>query len=219
MNGLLDRAGRKRRWYAPDEIDALMETALRTAGLWPEGDPPLVDIERFVEVHLEAIVDYGVDLDDNTLGYTVFDNPAHVVVSRRLTDLATSPTAPLGLRGRWRATLAHEATHLLLHGDLYQTGERTPVQTGTETQSPRKENWREIQANMGMAALLVPRRLLVREVRARIGDQIVFPPVLPDSSWANDLAAWISARFEVSRQLATIRLTERGFVARATRDA
>lgn len=213
MKTIRDRAGRLRRWYRADEIEDLAEAALRDGGIWPMSDRAAVDIEQFVEVTLGATVDYGVELDDETLGFTIFDRPPRVVVSRKLTDLATSAAATPGLRGRWRATLAHEAAHLLLHADLFDAGGRTASQTAAEAKPGHRDGWLEVQANMGMAALLVPRRLLVREVRARIGDELVFPPVRPNSTWSAELATWISSRFEVSRQLATFRLIDRGFVA------
>jgi hypothetical protein len=212
MKTIRDRAGRLRRWYEADEIEDLAEAGLRNGDLWPGPDQPAVDIERFVEVSLGATVDYGVELDERTLGFTIFDQPPRIVISRKLTDLATSAAASLGLRGRWRATLAHEAAHLLLHRDLFNSGGRSAYQTTSEVDGGPRDGWLEIQANMGMAALLVPRRLLVREVRARIGDEPVFPPLAPNSEWGAELTTWISSRFEVSRQLATFRLKDRGFV-------
>jgi hypothetical protein len=119
-----------------------------------------------------ANVDYAGDLDRTTLGYTVFELSPLVVVNRKLTDVAHSPAASLGFQGRWRATLAHEAAHILLHARLYATGQPSPKQRSVRClrseihAGPGASDWREVQANMGMAPLLMPRSLFVGQARA-----------------------------------------------------
>ncbi len=213
MKVIPDGRGRSRLWYEADEIERITADALKDAGLWPEGDVGPIDIERLLEVHLRADVDYAGDLDRFTLGYTEFEVPPLVVVNRKLTDMAHASNASLGLLGRWRATLAHEAAHILLHTRLYVAGEssakqktvrclRTEIHAG-----PAAHDWREFQANMGMAALLMPRGPFLDQARALLETRgPVFPPLSPtgrDGAW---LTESLAERLRVSRQATRLRL-------------
>jgi hypothetical protein len=216
-----DQRGYGRRpWIAFDEIERTAADALKAAGLWPSAGSLRVDIESLVEVHLGAVVDYGVDLDRKTLGYTVFDARPRVVVNRELTDLAEAPASPLGLRGRWRATLAHEAAHILLHRGRYGVGRASAAQTsprGLAIEDPAEDlgpgSWREVQANMGMAALLMPRQPFLDEVRRLltvVGP--VFPPLGRNSTIAQQLIRGLAESFETSHQATELRLTTFGWL-------
>jgi hypothetical protein len=211
---------RTRLWYDADEIEQIVGDALRTAGLWCGSDAGSVDIERLLEVHLGAVVDYAGDLDRTTLGYTVFESPPRVVVSRTLTELAHAPSATLGLRGRWRATLAHEAAHILLHARLYDRHETPRSQPSVRCLRSEIEagggarDWREVQANMGMAALLMPRQPFLAEARRILssGDP-VFPPVDATVNIARRLIGELAKTFETSHQAARLRLAAFGFIS------
>ena len=77
----------------------------------------------------------------------------------------------------------------------------------------RRSDWREVQANRAMAALLMPRRLFrrlaLREMR-QLG--LGTPPVAaPD---VEGLAAALAELLQVSKQAARIRLDSEGLVAR-----
>ena len=187
----------------------------------PPKDGCQIDIERLLEVHLGAAVDYAADLDRSVLGYTVFDVPPRVVVNRRLTDLALSHDASPGQLGRWRATLAHEAAHILLHSRLYEApgspGEpplrcqRTEVQAGSQA-----HDWREVQANMGMAGLLMPRWLYLAEARTILERRgPVFPPLDPAEPDGMALADELAVRFGVSHQASALRLVTFGLLSRS----
>ncbi len=216
-----DQGGQGRRpWIAFDEIERTAADALKAAGLWPSAGSLRVDIEALVEVHLGAVVDYGADLDRNTLGYTVFDTRPRVVVNRELTDLAGAPAAPLGLRGRWRATLAHEAAHILLHRGRYGVGRSSAAQTsprGFASEDSAEDlgpgSWREVQANMGMAALLMPRQPFLDEVsRLLDADGPVFPPLDRHSTLAQRLVHALGESFETSHQATELRLITFGWL-------
>jgi hypothetical protein len=217
-----DGRGRSRLWYEADEIERITADALKDGHLWPQGEASAINIERFVEVYLQADVDYAGELDRSTLGYTEFKVPPLVVVNRTLTDLAHASTAPLGLLGRWRATLAHEAAHILLHTSLYVTDDesarqrtvrclRTEVQAG-----PEARDWREVQANMGMAALLMPKEPFMNRVREILDAQDpVFPPLDPWGPVGHSLTEELATQFCVSRQATRLRLASFGLLARS----
>src|SRR5450759_4555347 len=114
MKTIPDGRGVRRIWYEFDEIEQIAADTLVAADLWPDR-PGRIDVESLVETYQGASTDYFADLDDSILGYTLFRMPPHVVVSRALSDLALADGASLGLRGRWRATIAHEAAHIALH--------------------------------------------------------------------------------------------------------
>jgi len=66
-------------------------------------------------------------------------------------------------------------------------------------------DWREVQANMGMAALLMPRPLFVavcEKELLRLGKDRVFT----DTPEADAIAGHVAKAFQVSRQAAMIRL-------------
>ena len=178
--------GDQRIWYEPDEIERIAEDELRRAGLMPSLGEPVTDLERFIEGHLNAELDQYAELPDDVLGLTQFQARRRPVVSinSKLTEAAESDTVNPGAVGRWRATMAHEATHILLHRYLFdpemaqlvgaqtdsnahveQAGlmrclhrDVTPVSAQDASQARRRRDWREIQANRGMAALLMPGR-------------------------------------------------------------
>jgi hypothetical protein len=207
----------ERVWYEADEIERITAGALRSAGLMPRSVAPAVDIEAFVEMHLGAVVDYAGDLPDGVLGYTEFDEPPRIVVSRRLTDMATAPQASPGLRGRWRATLAHEAAHLLLHSHIRAAGKTTPKLTAHAinlSSGVMTSDWREVQANMGMAALLMPRELFLTEARRLLEREPVFLPLDVESLATKRLVAILGEQFQTSLEATRLRLATFGWVSR-----
>lgn len=78
----------------------------------------------------------------------------------------------------------------------------------------RASDWREVQANMGMAALLMPRKLFLEIARAVRPDLAPTPFPLVDGSPDGDrLGRELATRFDVSRQATQIRLRTLGLVA------
>jgi Zn-dependent peptidase ImmA (M78 family) len=77
-------------------------------------------------------------------------------------------------------------------------------------------DWREVQANLGMAALLMPRPVF-RAVTNQEIKRLALPcrKVKVGSSTAELLAAQVAARFTVSRQAALIRFETLGIVSPA----
>lgn len=210
-----DRSGRRRVWYDEAEIEQIAEEALASGGLMP-GSPQPIDIEELLENHLEVAVDYSTPLPDDVLALVTFEEPIRVMVNRSLTEAAVVAGAPLAALGRWRATLAHEAAHVLLHSSLYRrSGGQVPercLRSVIDTGAP-SHDWREVQANMGMAALLMPRALYAQAAKSILMPmQPVIPPLSPDGAQAVRLVSRLARQFVVSRQAASIRLATLGFV-------
>lgn len=226
--------GSLRIWYRPQEIESIAEEELRRAGLMPGLPATAVDVEQLVEDHLQAELDQYAPLPRDVLGVTEFRSglPPRVLINRALTEAAfESPDPPPGVLGRWRATVAHEAAHILLHRSLSEpdpaqislldpSALEAPIQSqrlfrclAREVEFGGGRDWREVQANRCMAALLMPRSAFLGAVsRAREGIGLL--PGEPLRAEAMDplvrkLARW----FGVSRQAARIRLAELGLVS------
>ena len=115
--------GTERLWFNPGEIDQLVHMELTRASLYPSAATPVVDIERLIERHLRASLDQYADLEPGVLGLTEFlvGRPPKISINRSLTGSALDEDeTQSGVFGRWRATLAHEAAHVLLHRELFE---------------------------------------------------------------------------------------------------
>jgi hypothetical protein len=231
--------GDQRIWYEAEDIEQIATEQLRRAELMPTLHQPVTDVERLIEIHLHAELDLYADLPDGVLGLTEF--PARgapkVLIDSALTGARDVEGAAVGVVGRWRATLAHEAAHIFLHRYLFdpdmarltgRSGVDQPVEGGlmrclhrdispavTEWNSVRRRpDWREVQANRAMAALLMPRRifrrLTLREMR-ELG--LGSPPVAAHQ--AESLAATLAEHLQVSKQAVGIRLASESLAARA----
>jgi len=219
--------GGRRLWIEDAEFDALAEEELRRAGLYPMPCRPAVDIERFIQRHQKADMDQHADLGPGVAGAIEFlPDRFKIFVSRLLTDQVDGDDCEPGVRGRWRATMAHEAAHGLLHRELFYTdpGQCTLANLlfddppedsqwitclGQEIVFGGGQDWREYQANRGMAALLMPRTLFITVVRDVLSE--IAPgrqPILPQSREYMALKRQVSRRFEVSCQATSIRMTE-----------
>ncbi len=180
----------------------------------PTREIPIVDLEAFAEIHLNLPVDYHAELPADVLGLTELrdDGSLKISINRELTESFEAEGAGLSERGRWRATLAHELAHVLFHRELFphcanQTSlfekrqQFEPIRCFEKSVQfhPTHNDWREFQANRGMAALLMPRMLFVSSFEEMSGDA---EPVEPLPS---QIVARLAERFEVSRQAARIR--------------
>ena len=171
------RDGRERLWLEDADIETMMADELHRARLFPAADNPVVDVERFIEGHLGARLDQYAQLDSAVLGQTEFfpGRPPHVLINRDLTGAAMDDDdGASSVLGRWRATLAHEASHIVMHRILFELNQDAEDLFAVGApQSQRlmrclKTNvlfrgggtdWREAQANRGMAALLMPKTI------------------------------------------------------------
>lgn len=231
MNRYRGPDGGERIWFDDDEIELIMEDELRRADLAPTLDALVVDVEAFIEDHLKADLDQYADLESAVLGLTEF-RTGHAPAVRINKDLTGSAMdadwCPPGIHGRWRATLAHEAAHVVLHRMLFEVDANQSTLFGDETTGGHDgellrclkrdvahrattRDWREVQANRGMAALLMPKRVFVKAAqKAGIGST----PATTDAA-ARELAQ----KFGVSRQATTIRLRTVGLIREDTTDS
>lgn len=231
--------GETRIWYEPSEIDRIMLRELISSKLMPRADDDdlTVDIEGFVEKHLRLRMDQHAELDSHILGVTEFrsgENPK-ISINRDLTGSALDQDdSTLGLIGRWRATIAHEASHVLLHRHLLEFGGMHPGSFGVESASTQERrqtclkrdvgyghepsDWREVQANIGMGALLMPKPLFVRAIRQTLDSLGLNAESLQEESAQRSLLVDVLAsRFSVSKQAARIRIS--GMSAKFSYDA
>lgn len=228
-----DALGRDRIWYSIDEIESIMDDEARKAGLTPTADQPAVNLEAFLERHVEAALDQHAKLPVDVLGQTVFEpgSPVRVEINADLSG-ALDDGGGLSDVGRWRATLAHEAAHIVLHRVLFEVplsqgrlfdeeaaGSQTLMRCLKRNVAPGRggSDWREVQANQGMAALLMPRRLFA-SVAAVERAALALPafPLAAGSIDADRLIRRVATRFDVSRQAAEIRLRTLGLTADAS---
>ena len=224
--------GERRLWFEENEIEWIMEDELLRAGLFPCLADPVVDLESLLEIHFGVKLDLHAVLDDDVLGVTHFLSGKRPLVSinKDLTFQSETGEGPSGVLGRWRATMAHEAGHVVLHRGLvevpYEQGslfsEITKGSTSSLLRCLKRNvsfrrgdyDWKEVQANRGMAALLMPgrvfRELTVDIVKANNFEDL--PERLPDTSSAefSHLLRELSRRCEVSQEAARIRLESLG---------
>jgi len=187
-----------------------------------------IDSEAFLEIYLKARLDQHADLDSDVLGLT-FIPPGErpqVLINRDLTLAAEDDMSPLGIRGRWRATCAHEGAHIIFHRtDLEAAAQqRTLFDTDPAPNAalPRQvclkrdfghmkgtANRREIQANLGMAALLMPRPIF--EPAARAIAEAIRPLNLAPEQRLIMMVQRLAPLFEVSKIAARIRIETLNF--------
>ncbi len=225
----IDSFGLPQLWLDDSEIEAEMVAALTSAGMGPGPEAPAVDLERFLEVGLRATLDQHAVLDKDLLGVTSFARglPPVVQINADLTGAFDAPEAGRLERARWRSTLAHEAAHVVLHARLFLLDEHqgelfSETAAGSPPQRCLKRDVgfnrsapdpREVQANKGMAALLMPGTLFVPLAREAVDRFGLRPGDLdPTASGSRRLITTLAEWFQVSRQAAQIRLGTFGFL-------
>ena len=165
MHDYRNASGERRLWFSADEIENIMEKELRRAGLLPTAAEPVVDLEAFLEFGLQVKLDLHAPLKPGVLGVTDFVRNGRPLVSINsdLTSEVEKEGTLHGTWGRWRATLAHEGSHVVLHRRLFGA----PAEQGVlfdvdEVDTPRMmrclardvsfgrchSDWREVQANV-----------------------------------------------------------------------
>lgn len=208
--------------YLPSEhIEQEAEYHLTRAKLMPSSPGP-VNIVDFLELYLQVHLDQHADLPSDVLGVT-FNQPGkglRVEINRDLTCAAEEDNSPLAIKGRWRATLGHESAHVVFHRTDLEASAHQQTFFDTEliadTMLPRQVclkrdfgringfNRREIQANLGMAALLMPRSIFEPAAR-QIAEAIKSPKHLPEQRLIT-MALHLAELFEVSKTAARIRI-------------
>jgi IrrE N-terminal-like domain len=218
--------GTERLWINPLEIEDRMSGELEKAGLLPGLEEPVINLESFVEFHLRAQFDPYAVLEPTVLGETEFRPGANpkISINQDLTGAALDDDeSQPGILGRWRATVAHEAAHVILHRCLFNLNQdQGSLFDGDDSAEPQAKllqrclkrdvmfrgsggDWREIQANMGMAALLMPKAVFVPVFREEV-ERLGCRRVDRRSCHITPLVVQLAKRFKVSKQAAGIRL-------------
>lgn len=215
----------KHRFIPEDELEATIETLLRSCGLYPTVASPVVDLDCLIEQHLKADIDhYYSDLADAELGVTHFRPGCRpkVLINRLVTEAADSSSARYGIFGRWRFTIAHEAAHIVFHRDEIESaflqlslfGEQLfhfdPFY-GEDNPFSAQASPREWQANRGASAILMPRSLFRQIAEPQVRSIDISPGENLLTSQAFDrLLTELAICFHVSRQAARIRFETLG---------
>jgi len=200
---LRDATGRfpRRPHYETDELESECDKLRRELRQLRSADAEaltLDDLSVLIE-HRAADLDLYAELPAEFDGVTEFsrDNRPHVKVAARL-------SAQARFEHRLRTTLAHELAHVVLHNFIWWFD--PGVAFDPHALSPRcalrmrSVDWMEWQANYCAGALLVPADAL--DTRAE--------PVWERSSGGRALVRSVQTRFDVSAQVATIRLRQLG---------
>ena len=218
-----------RKIFIPEKrIERACSEALESVDLMPAEAEP-IRIDRFIEKFFGTDILYEEleeRFEDGVMGACRFardGSVAAIFVDRSLGEDETQ----LGVR-RERSTLAHEAGHGIFHGELFaeklQAEEEiarngladTVYRQGVfsegfacrglgEPGSGNSKQWWEIQANMAMAALLLPRSLvdpllrdIVKPIKMAFGS--TYTPDLDDA------CGGIADAFNVSVTMARYRI-------------
>jgi len=151
-------------FFKESDIEAICTDELAKLNLLPNQPQP-VRIDRFIEKRF--VTPTYEDLGEGILGLTRFskDGVAAVVVSSRL-DAEGSKVS----ERRIRTTLGHEGGHGLLHTHLFvlSTAKQSLFGDFSDPTKPKvmcrdtqySGQWWEVQANLAMGSLLMPRRLV-----------------------------------------------------------
>ena len=223
-------SGERRLWFEDDEIESIMQDELQRSGMFHSPLNLVAALETLLEVHLGVKLDLYARLEANLLGVSKFASGRQTVVeiNRDLTDQVNGEASPSRILGRWRATLAHEAAHVILHrclvehpsnqGVLFRQSGQEPVQTRCLDRNiwfaRGPGDWKEVQANRGMASLLMPSAVFIGLVRNILDvqptdDLLTRVPVADTREFSvlvRDLSNWC----QVSQQAASIRLQTLG---------
>lgn len=175
---------RERPFYLEPDVEGMCAEELRKLGLLPSSPQP-INIDRFIEKRFGVTPEPADDLPASILGYTAFGAKGiqAIYVSRSLFEDEAQPA-----KRRVTTTLAHEAGHGLLHAHLFAfeadknlalfgqdaNVTATKILCRDEDTRPRSGydgRWWELQANMAMAALVLPKALVLECVKPHLEPQ------------------------------------------------
>ena len=211
----------ERPFYKTNEVEQICSSELRDAELYPSKPEP-IRIERFIEKRFKVTPTYEA-LPDGVLGWTRFgvNGVAEIIVARSLGDARDTVA-----ERRTSSTLAHEAGHGLLHAHLFALGleNRSLFPGGADVEpsrilcrdghlperAPRRGydgRWWEVQANMAMAALLLPRALVEMCLTSLLQEGSLGRGTL-EAVRREEAVHLLSATFSVNPIMARLRLGE-----------
>jgi hypothetical protein len=214
----------RRRIYIPeDRLERTCQEALASVELLPESPGP-VRIDRFIFLNFGIEEEYE-ELPAHIMGCAKFTRRglSRIIVNRELAEESDRVS-----RVRVRSTLSHEAGHGLFHTPLFieklecealervfddgdgvfdsvtEEGFMCRAEAGL-AEVPKFEWW-EYQANLAMAALLLPKPLIVEAARKHLSRVFAGPGNV--DARRTDAERELAELFDVSRKMVSIRLAK-----------
>ena len=207
-------------YYEPREFEVIAADALRSVGLFPVAPEP-IRVDRFIEKRFDIAAQYE-DLPNGLLGFTRFgaQGAEEVVVSEALSEEG-GKTA----ERRISSTLAHEAGHILLHGQLFnlqlRTGARSLIEDDLDVVNQKvlcrddgpnirryDGRWWEYQANQMIGALLLPRPLAIQALEPFLAFRGQFGIGILEKERREEAAQSLSETFDVNPSVARIKVEQ-----------
>ena len=217
MKNLRTGSGGSRPFYTESDVENMCDDALRAAGYYPPSPQP-VKIDRFIEKHFKVSPRYE-DMPTGILGFSRFGSSGMVSmhISQALVDEDTSSA-----ERRVNTTLAHEAGHGLMHAHLFALPEYDSTLFGhgadvegqkvlcrDQKRTPKKVydgRWWELQANLAIGPLLMPRRLVQEALRPFLIPRGTLGAEEVDPRRHEEAARQLAEIFEVNPAVARIRI-------------
>jgi hypothetical protein len=212
----------ERTFFSPEEIDNICADELRKVGLFPQ-DPKPVRIDRFIEKRFGIVHKYA-DLPEDILGCAKFGSKGvqEIVISNSLVEENSKAS-----ERRVNSTLAHESGHGLLHAYLFALAKPSQglFQEGLDfveqrilcrkdtvdgiLEHPKRNRgtqWWEIQANMAIGGLLLPRDLVLNALEPYLVEQGSLGAKVLDFARKESAARHLAEVFDVNPIVAKIRI-------------
>lgn len=210
----------QRYHFGAEEFEVIASQELRSVDLLPDVPAP-IRVDRFIEKRFDIVPEYDA-LPHGLVGFTRFDlkGPVEVVVARDLAD-----DGGQAAERRIKSTLAHEAGHIVLHGQLFTSQLRDTTRPLIEIDVDvanrkvlcRDDNasnrrydgrWWEYQANQMIGTLLLPRALVLKALeplmilRGQLGMGIL------EEAKRDEAAETLADTFDVNPVVARIRIDQ-----------
>jgi len=210
----------ERPFYTKTDVERICDDELKKYGHFPSTPEP-VRIDRFVEKRFGLSVKYET-LPVGVLGFTCFGRSG--VVSIHISGVLAEDDTRSAER-RINSTLAHEAGHGFLHSHLFAFAEgrlslfdgdpdvtsmkilcREPeAKAGSR---PYDGRWWEVQANMVIGPLLMPRSLVKKAIQPFVQKQGLLGIDDVDARMREDAISRLAEVFNVNPVVARIRLDD-----------
>lgn len=207
----------ERPFFTDEDVERICSDALRLSELMP-AQPEKVRIDRFVEKHFKVGISYESLINEGILGYTTFGPSG--VVSVHIDDPVDRTVSA---ERRVRSTLAHEAGHGLMHPHLFcaefnhrslfgndpdVSQEKVLCRDGDSSsqRSGYGGRWWELQANMAIGALLMPRELLTSAMEPYLEGTGFFQRISLNEDRREDAVRAAADIFDVNPAVARIRI-------------
>lgn len=209
--------GAQRPYYTEKDVENMCEDALRAAGYYPVV-PQAIKIDRFVEKYFKVSPIFE-DMPAGVLGFSRFGDSGMVSmhVSQALAEEDTRAA-----ERRVNSTIAHEAGHGLMHTHLFVLSgtDSTLFGQGSEVEAQRvmcRDNkitpkkiydgrWWELQANMAIGPLLMPRGLLHIAIEPFLIKHGSFGAEEIDAKRREEVVLTVAETFDVNPAAARIRI-------------